>query len=136
MLCAVLSRSVMSNSLQPYGLNPPGSSFHWGFSRQEYWNALPCLLQGIFPTQGLNPGLLHWREIFLPSEPLGKPQYRYIIYKNLKKYTYSYKKTEWWLLKFKRKWERLDFIFFNSRTLVTLQKIVLYHSNIIHSISS
>ena len=23
---------------------------------------LPCLLQGIFPTQGLNPGLLHYRQ--------------------------------------------------------------------------
>ena len=22
-----------------------------GFSRQEYWSGLPCLLQGIFPTQ-------------------------------------------------------------------------------------
>ena len=29
-----------------------------GFSRQEYWSGLPCLLQGIFPTQGSNPGLL------------------------------------------------------------------------------
>ena len=26
-----------------------------GFSRQEYWSGLPSLLQGIFPTQGLNP---------------------------------------------------------------------------------
>ena len=25
-----------------------------GFSRQEYWSALPCPLQGIFPTQGSN----------------------------------------------------------------------------------
>ena len=25
-----------------------------GFSRQEYWSGLPCLLQGIFPTQRLN----------------------------------------------------------------------------------
>ena len=24
----------------------------WRFSRQEYWNGLPCLLQGNFPTQG------------------------------------------------------------------------------------
>ena len=30
-----------------------------GFSRQEYWSGLPFfLLQGIFPTQGLNPRLL------------------------------------------------------------------------------
>ena len=30
------------------------------------------LLQGIFPTQGLNPGLPHCRRIFLPAEPQGK----------------------------------------------------------------
>ena len=27
------------------------------------------LLQGIFPTQGLNPGLLHWQEESLPGKP-------------------------------------------------------------------
>ena len=34
-----------------------------GFSRQEYWSGLHFLLQGIFLTQGLNPGLLHHRNI-------------------------------------------------------------------------
>ena len=34
-----------------------------GFSRQKYWSGLPSLLQGIFLTQGLNPGLLHCRQI-------------------------------------------------------------------------
>ena len=32
-----------------------------GFSRQEYWSQFHFLLQGIFPTQGSNPGLLHCR---------------------------------------------------------------------------
>ena len=36
--------------------SPPGSSVE--LSRQEYWSLLPFLLQGIFPTQGSNPGLL------------------------------------------------------------------------------
>ena len=31
------------------------------------------LLQGIFPTQGWNPGLLHWQAGSLLSEPPGKP---------------------------------------------------------------
>ena len=31
------------------------------------------LLQGIFPTQGLNPRLLHWQVDSLSSEPPGKP---------------------------------------------------------------
>ena len=34
-----------------------------GFPRQEYWTGLPFFSQGIFPTQGLNPGLLRCRQI-------------------------------------------------------------------------
>ena len=34
-----------------------------GFSRQEYWSGLPGPSPGIFPTQGLNPHLLHYRWI-------------------------------------------------------------------------
>ena len=34
-----------------------------GFSRQEYWSGLQALLQGIFPTQGMNPGFPHCRQI-------------------------------------------------------------------------
>ena len=30
-----------------------------GLFRQEYWSGLPCPPPGIFPTQGLNPCLLH-----------------------------------------------------------------------------
>ena len=44
------------------------------FSRQEYWSVLPCLLQGIFPTQGLNPHLSHWQGDYLPLVPPGSPQ--------------------------------------------------------------
>ena len=46
------------------------------FSREEYWSGLHALLQGIFPTQGLNPcllHLLHWQVGSLPLTPLGKP---------------------------------------------------------------
>ena len=34
-----------------------------GFSRQEYWSGCHFLLQRIFPTQKLNLGLLHCRQI-------------------------------------------------------------------------
>ena len=34
------------------------------FSRPEAWSGSPSLLQGIFPTQGPNPGLLHCRWLF------------------------------------------------------------------------
>ena len=53
----------MSDSLQPHGLQLVRLLCPWGFSRQEYWRGLPCLLQRIFPTQGLNPGLPHCRQI-------------------------------------------------------------------------
>ena len=35
----------------------------WRISRQGYWSELQALLQGIFPTQGSNPGLPHCRPI-------------------------------------------------------------------------
>ena len=34
-----------------------------GFPRREYWSGYLSLLQGIFPTEGLNLGLLHCRQI-------------------------------------------------------------------------
>ena len=51
-------------------------------------------LQAIFPTQGLNPGLLHCRPDCLPSEPPKRQRERqkyknfiHIKFKNMKNYT-------------------------------------------------
>ena len=44
-----------------------------GFSRQEYWSGLHFILQGIFPTQGLNPGLPHCRQMLYPLSHQGSP---------------------------------------------------------------
>ena len=44
-----------------------------GFSRSEYWSGLPFPSPGIFPTQGLNPGLLHWHVSSLPLSHQGSP---------------------------------------------------------------
>ena len=46
-----------------------------GFSRQEYWSGLHFLLQGIFPTQGLNSSLLHWHVDSLPLSYQGSLLY-------------------------------------------------------------
>ena len=46
-------------------------------SRQESWSGLPFLLQGIFPTQGLNPGLLHCRQILYHMNHQGSPSTNY-----------------------------------------------------------
>ena len=48
-----------------------------GFSRQEYWNRLPCPPPGIFPTQALTLfllWLLHWQEDSLPLSHRGSQQ--------------------------------------------------------------
>ena len=57
----MLSRSASSNSLWPHGLQPATLLYPWGFFRQQYWNGLSP--PGIFPIQGSNPGLLHYRWI-------------------------------------------------------------------------
>ena len=52
------------------------ASLSMGFSRQEYWPGSHSLLQGIFPTQGSNPGLLrllYWQVGSLLLMPRGKP---------------------------------------------------------------
>ena len=60
----VLSRSVMSDSLQQHGLQPARLLCPWDSPGKN--NGVGChflLLQGIFPTQGSNPSLLHCRQI-------------------------------------------------------------------------
>ena len=44
-----------------------------GFSRQEHCSGLPFLLQGIFLTQGLNPGPPHCRQILYQRSHQGSP---------------------------------------------------------------
>ena len=55
----------MSDSAAP-GAVAYQAPLSMGFSRQEYWIGLYFLLQGIFPTQGSNPGLLHCRQMLYP----------------------------------------------------------------------
>ena len=43
------------------------------FPRQEYWVGCHFLLQGIFPTQGSNPGLLYCRQILYWLSYKGSP---------------------------------------------------------------
>ena len=62
------SHSVVSNSLWPYGLCSP-----WNSAGQNTRGGSLSLLQGIFPTQGLNPGLLHCRQILNQLSHKGSP---------------------------------------------------------------
>ena len=64
MLCAVLSRSIVSDSLRPHGLQPTRLLYPWGFSRHEF-PGVGChsLLQGNLPNPGIEPSLPHCRHI-------------------------------------------------------------------------
>ena len=61
--CSVLSRSVVSDSVQRHGLYPARLLCPRGFSRWEYGVGCHAHLQGIFPTQGLSLSLPHCRWI-------------------------------------------------------------------------
>ena len=63
------SRSVVSDCLRPRGLYSP-----WNSPGQNTGVGSLSLLQGIFPTQGLNPGLLHCRRILFQLSHKGSPR--------------------------------------------------------------
>ena len=63
------NHSVVSDSLWPHGLYNPCNS-----PGQNTGVGSLSLLQGIFPTQGLNPGLLHCRRILYQLGHKGKPK--------------------------------------------------------------
>ena len=73
--CAVISHSVMSDSLWHYGCSLPGSSVHVDPPGKNTGVCCHALLQGIFPTQGSNQGLLHCRRILYHLSHQGGPPY-------------------------------------------------------------
>ena len=68
------SHWLMSNSLQPHGLYGP-----WNSPGQNTRVGSLSLLQGIFPTQGKNPGLLHCRWILYQLNHKGSPLHHIVI---------------------------------------------------------
>ena len=77
---AVLSCSVVSDSLRPCGLQPTRLLCPWGFFRQDYLSGLLSFLRKIFPTQELNPGLPHCTWILNELSYQGSPPSRLIYY--------------------------------------------------------
>ena len=63
------SCSVLSDSLQPHGLYSP-----WNSPGQNTRVGSLSLLQGIFTTQGSNPGLPHCKWIFYQLSNKGSPR--------------------------------------------------------------
>ena len=69
--------SVVSESLQPCGPQPARLLCPWDSQGRNTGVGCHALLQGIFPTQGLNPCLLcllHWQPGSLPLASPGKPK--------------------------------------------------------------
>ena len=62
------SCSLLPESWQPYGLQPANLLCPWHSPGKNTGVGCRFLLQGIFPTQGLNWGLLHCRQIFYTSQ--------------------------------------------------------------------
>ena len=66
------SHSVMSDSLQPHGL-----CSSWNSPGQNTGVSSLFLLQGIFPSQGLSPSLLHSRQNLYQLSHKGSPKYKH-----------------------------------------------------------
>ena len=65
----ILWKWTLFSSLQPPGLHSP-----WNSPGQNTGVGSHSFLQGIFPTQGLNPDLLHWRWILYQLSHKGSPR--------------------------------------------------------------
>ena len=69
--CGLVAKSCLT-LCNPMDYSPPGSSIYGIFqARIPEWVGNHLLLQGIFPTQELNPHLLHWQKDSLPLSHLG-----------------------------------------------------------------
>ena len=66
---SIESHSVMCNLLGPHGLYSP-----WNSPGQNIGVGSLFLLQGIFPTQGSNPGLLHCWQVLYQLSHKGSPR--------------------------------------------------------------
>ena len=62
-VCVCVSRSVVFDSLRPHGLWPARLLCPWNSPGKNTGVGCHSFLQGIFLTQGLNPGILHCRQI-------------------------------------------------------------------------
>ena len=65
---------AMSDYLQPHVLHPARLLCPWDFPGKNTGVGCHVFLQGIFPTQGLNPGLPHCRQILYPLSHQGSPR--------------------------------------------------------------
>ena len=73
MCCVCLVAQSCLTLCDPRDCSPPGSSVHRDSPGKNTRVGCHALLQGIFPTQGLNPGLPHWGWILYCLDHQGSP---------------------------------------------------------------
>ena len=61
-MCCLVTQSCLT-VCKPMDCSPPASSVHGDSPSKKTGVGCHALLQGIFPNQGLNPGLPHYRQI-------------------------------------------------------------------------
>ena len=69
-----VSHSVVSDCLQPYGLQHQ-APLSMEFSRREYWSGLPFSSPGDLPDPEIKPRSSVLQADSLPFESLGKPSF-------------------------------------------------------------
>ena len=122
-LCKSESCSVVSDSLRPHGLYSP-----WNSPGQNTGVGSLSLLQGIFPTQGLNASLPHSRQILYQLSHKGSPIYAKLFLKwgiSVKPFVYIARTT--WTVKLRKE------KFFNNLFLSSLENLICsfqHHENV------
>ena len=77
--CYCYSRSVISDSLRPHGLQPAKLQRPWDFSGQEYWSGLPFPPLGDLPNPGIKPRSPALQADSLPLSHQGSLGFLYIF---------------------------------------------------------
>ena len=80
--CCLVAKSCLT-LLQPHGLQPTSLLRPWDFPGRNTGVGFHSLLQGIFPTQGSNLGLLHWQVDSLLLSHQGSPNAKVPIFQLL-----------------------------------------------------
>ena len=82
------SRSVVSNSWQPHGLQFTRLLHPWDSPGKNTGVGCHFLLQGIFPTQGSNPGLPHCRQTLHHLSYQGSQNHHGLVENTLQRHTF------------------------------------------------
>ena len=116
------SRSIKSNSLWPHWIYSPGDS-----PGQNTEVGSLSLLQGIFPTQGLNPGLPHcWWILYQLSHKRSTRILEWVAYPFSSRFSWPRYPTRLSCIagRFLSNWAMMDIIYINVKNNLLLQDLV------------